>query len=78
VGCDEQKPVVDSRGKAQIQPVAQGCVLLQLPLQAAKPLVSPRNCRAESVPAQSTAVTIAASNVDLIAFAFMISPFKSN
>ena len=36
------------------------------------------NCRAESVPAQSTAVTIAASIVDLIVFVFMISPFKSN
>jgi hypothetical protein len=24
VGCDEQNPVVDSRGKAQMQPVEQG------------------------------------------------------
>jgi hypothetical protein len=44
----------------------------------AKPVASLRNCRAESVPAQSTAVTMAASNVDLIVFVFMISPFKSN
>jgi hypothetical protein len=75
VGCVEQKPVVDSSGKAQMQPVAQGCTLLQLPLQAANPLLSVRNWRAETVPAQRTAVTVAASNVDLIIFLLMIAPF---
>jgi hypothetical protein len=76
VGCDEQKPVVDSRGKAQMQPVAQGCVLLQLPLQAAKPVASV-NWRAETVPAQRTAVTIVASNVDLMILFLMIAPFQN-
>jgi hypothetical protein len=58
-----------------MQPVAQGCTLLQLPLQAANPLLSVRNWRAETVPAQRTAVTVAASNVDLIIFLLMIAPF---
>jgi hypothetical protein len=77
VGWVEQNPVVDSSGKAQMQPVLQGLFAPQLPPQA-KLLASLRNCRAESVPAQRTAVTIAASNVALIAFIFMIDPFKSN
>lgn len=60
-----------------MQPVEQGCVLLQLPLQAAKPLASVRNWRAETVPTQRTAVTIVASNVDLITFLLMIhSPLR--
>jgi hypothetical protein len=64
--------------KEQTQPlVAQGWVALHVPPQV-NPLAPLRNCRAETVPAQRTVVTIAASNVDLIAFAFMISPFKSN
>jgi hypothetical protein len=76
VGCVEQKPVVDSSGKAQMQPVLHGWVESQPPPQA-KPLASLRNCRAESVPAQSTAAIIAASNIFLIAFRFMIhSPFQ--
>lgn len=58
-----------------MQPLEQGCVLLQLPLQAAKPFVSVRNWRAETVPAQRTAVTIVASSVDLIIFLRMIAPF---
>jgi hypothetical protein len=74
VGCDEQKPVVDSRGKAQMQPVAHGCTLLQLPLQAAKLLLSLRSWRAETVPAHSTAVIMAARNVDLSIFLRMIAP----
>jgi hypothetical protein len=57
-----------------MQPVAQGCTLLQLPLQAAKPLLSVRNWRAETVPAHSTAVTIAVRNVDLSIFLRMIAP----
>jgi hypothetical protein len=60
-----------------MQPLEQGCVLLQLPLQAAKPLASVRNWRAETVPTQRTAVTIVASNVDLITFLLMIhSPLR--
>jgi hypothetical protein len=73
VGCDEQNPVVDSRGKAQMQPLEQGCVLLQAPRQAAKPFASVRNWRAETVPAKRTAVTNVASNVFLMNFLFMLS-----
>jgi hypothetical protein len=59
-----------------MQPLEQGCVLLQLPLQAAKPLTSLRNCRAETVPAQRTAATMAASNVVLMVFLFInCAPF---
>lgn len=57
-----------------MQPLEQGCVLLQLPLQAAKPLVSVRNWRAETVPAQRTAVTIVANNADLTNLLAMIVP----
>jgi hypothetical protein len=74
VGCDEQNPVVDSSGKAQMQPVKQGLTLLQLPLQAAKPLLSVLNWCAETVPAQRTAVTIAARNVDLSILLLMVAP----
>jgi hypothetical protein len=73
VGCVEQKPVVDSSGKAQMQPLLQGLFAPQLPPQA-KPLASLRNCRAESVPAPATAVSIAASNRFLMTFLFMIHP----
>jgi hypothetical protein len=73
VGCDEQNPVVDSRGKAQMQPVEQGCVLLQAPLQAAKPFASDRSWRAETVPAQRTAVTKVPSNVFLMNFLLILS-----
>jgi hypothetical protein len=66
--------VVDSSGKAQMQPVEQGCTLLQLPLQAAKPLLSVLSWRADTVPAHRTAVTIAARNVDLTIFLLMIAP----
>lgn len=76
VGCDEQNPVVASSGKAQMQPVEQGCTLLQLPLQAAKPLVSVLSWRADTVPAHRTAVMIAARNVDLTIFFLMIAPFR--
>jgi hypothetical protein len=68
VGCDEQNPVVASSAKAQMQPVEQGCTLLQLPLQAAKPRLSVRNWRADTVPAQRTAVTMVVSNIVLILF----------
>lgn len=59
-----------------MQPVAQGCVLLQLPLQAAKPLASIRSWRAETVPTHKTAVTIDANNPDLMILFFMIAPFR--
>jgi hypothetical protein len=49
--------------------------VLQEPWQAAKPFASIRNCRAESVPAQRTAVTNAASNVFLIRSLFMAFSF---
>lgn len=58
-----------------MQPVEQGCTLLQLPLQAAKLLPSVLNWRAETVPAHRTAVTIAARNVDLTIFLLMIAPY---
>jgi hypothetical protein len=59
-----------------MQPVEQGLTLLQLPLQAAKPLLSVLNWRADTVPAHRTAVTIAARNVDLTIFLLMIAPFS--
>jgi hypothetical protein len=46
--------------KEQKQPLGQGWMALHVPLQA-KPLGSLRNCRAETVPAQSTAMAMAAS-----------------
>jgi hypothetical protein len=61
-----------------MQPVEQGCTLLQLPLQAAKPLLSVRNWRADTVPAHRTAVTIAARNVDLTIFLLMIAPISND
>lgn len=71
MGCVEQKPVVDSSGKAQMQPLLQGLFAPQLPPQA-NPFALLRNCRAESAPALRTAVIIAASNVFLITFLLMI------
>jgi hypothetical protein len=68
--------VVASSAKAQMQPLAHCVEDVQLPRQAAKPLASVRNWRAETVPAQRTAVTIIARNVDLIIFLGMIAPFK--
>jgi len=55
-----------------MQPVVQGFVLLQVPWQA-KPLALVRNWRAESVPAQSTAVTNVASNI-FLRFLFILLP----
>jgi hypothetical protein len=60
-----------------MQPLEHGCVLLQLPLQAAKPLVSVRNWWAETVPTHRTAVTIVASTVYLIIFFLIIAPFQN-
>ena len=58
--------------KEQKQPVAHGCVELQLPPQV-KPFGSFRNWRAETVPAQTTAMTMVANNVDLTIFLPMIA-----
>ena len=58
--------------KEQKQPVAQGWVELQLPPQA-KLFGSFRNWRAETVPAQTTAMTMVANNVDLTIFLPMIA-----
>jgi hypothetical protein len=44
--------------KEQKQLLGQGWMALQVPLQA-KPLGSLRNCRAETVPALKTAMTMA-------------------
>jgi hypothetical protein len=50
--------------------VGQGWVKLQVPLQVLDCLASLHNCRAEIVPAHSTAITTTAGNLDLI-FLFM-------
>lgn len=69
--------MVDSRGKAQMQPVAHCAPLVQLPRQAAKPLVLLLNWTAETVPAPSTAVTSKANNPFLMTFDIKGSPFVS-
>jgi len=56
-----------------MQPLEHCSELLQLPLQAAKPLLLVRSWRAETVPAHKTVTTIVASNVDLIIFLPMIT-----
>jgi hypothetical protein len=66
VGCVEQKPVVDSNGKAQMQPLLQGLFAPQLPPHVVNPLALLRNWRAETVPAQRTAETIAVKNIVFI------------
>jgi len=76
VGCVEQNPVVDSRGKAQMQPLLHGWLALQLPPQA-KPWASLRNCRAERVPAPRVAASIATSNKLLMIFPLIFhSPLR--
>jgi hypothetical protein len=55
-----------------MQPLEQCCVALQAPRQAAKPFASVCNWRAETVPAQSTAITIVAKTVYFIPFLPMI------
>ena len=72
MGCDEQNVLPVSIRTTQMQPVLQGLVALQPPPQLANPLVSVRSCRAETVPAHKAAMTIAASNEDLI-FLLMIA-----
>ena len=58
--------------KEQKQLLGQGWVVLQVPLQA-KPLGSLRSCRAETVPAQRTAMIIAANEKFWMVF-LMICP----
>jgi hypothetical protein len=60
--------------KEQKQPVAHGCVELQVPPQA-KPLVSVCNWRAETVPAHRTAAAIAARIVFLVVLLMILSLF---
>ena len=60
--------------KEQKQLLGQGRVALQVPLQA-KPLGSFRNCRAESVPAQRTAETIAVKSMVFILLLMLGLPF---
>jgi hypothetical protein len=72
MGCDEQNVLPVSIRTTQMQPVLQGLVALQPPPQLANPLVSVRSCRAETVPAHRTAVTITARNVFFIVFLPMI------
>jgi hypothetical protein len=55
----------------QKQPLAQGRVALHVPPHVVTPWTPFRNCRAETVPAQRTAVTMAASNVVLMVFFFI-------
>ena len=73
VGCVEQNPVVDSRGKAQMQPLLHGWPALQLPPQA-KPTGSLRNCRAESVPEPRTAMTRVEKSIVLMVLCIHGSP----
>ena len=75
VGCVEQNPVVDSSGKAQMQPLLHGWPAPQLPPQA-KPWGSLRNCRAESVPAPRAIASIAASNRFLMTFLLILHSFS--
>jgi hypothetical protein len=49
-----------------------GFVALHVPVQPGNSLGFVCNCRADTVPAQSTAVTIAASTVFLMVFLFSI------
>src|SRR6266700_1773468 len=59
-----------------MQPAAQGLLAPQLPPHEARPLAFVRSCRAETVPAQRTAVTIAVSNTVLIFFIMTTSFFN--
>ncbi|HEX4602444.1 MAG TPA: hypothetical protein VH724_00480 [Candidatus Angelobacter sp.] len=63
--------------KEQKQPLAQGWVKLHLPLQVVDPLAPVRNCWAETVPKQRTAVIMAASNMFLI-FLVITTPYLLN
>jgi len=60
----------------QMQGPLHGLVALHVPLQTGSRLADVCNCRAETVPAQRTAVTIAANNVFLIVLLMVHSPFR--
>jgi hypothetical protein len=74
-GSCAQKPVVCPLSIQQVQRPPQCTVALHVVPQApGKALVSVFNCRAEIVPAQRTAVAIAAMNVFLIVLLMIHSP----
>jgi hypothetical protein len=76
MGCDAQNGLPVSMGKMHRHPLAQGLLKPQLPPQTVK-LEPDRSWRAETVPAQRTAVTIIARHVRLRFFLNMAStPFN--
>jgi len=60
-----------------MQAPLQGMVALQVPLQTGSRLACVRSCRAETVPAQRAAMTIAARNVFLIVLLIIQPPFQN-
>ena len=60
-----------------MQPPVQCTVALHAPLQTGSKLAGVVSCRAETVPAQRTAVAIAARNVFLIFLLMVHSPFSN-
>jgi len=60
----------------QMQPPLQGTVALHVPLQTGSKLVGVRSCRAETVPAQRTAMIIAANEKFWMAFLMMCPSFN--
>ena len=60
-----------------MHPLEHWRLLVQLPLQAAKPVVLLLNWTAETVPAPSTAVTSRANNPFLMTLDIKGSPFAS-
>jgi hypothetical protein len=62
----------------QIHPPRQGLVALHVPVQTGNSLGFICSCRAETLPTHKTAVMIAANNVDLTVFLFMIAPFSND
>jgi hypothetical protein len=61
--------------KEQKHPVAQTWVALQLPPHVVAFWAGFRNCRAETVPAQRTAVSMKASSVVLMVFVIKMPSF---
>ena len=68
-------PVVPIR-ISQRQPPVQGFIALHVPRQTGSRLACFCNCRAETVPAQRTAVAITARNAFLIVLLMIHSPFQ--
>lgn len=60
-----------------MQPPLQGLVALHVPLQTGSKLADVRSCRAETVPAQRTAMAIAARNALLNVLLMIHSPFSN-